>query len=508
MSAQAAFCCTVGILVVTLLAPGPPQAGSLDRSFGKAGLVQTDFSGARDTAFGVVVQPDGRIVAAGTDDGDRFALARYLETGKLDTTFGKNGKVTTDLGTSWAWAYAVALQPDGKILVAGVAGNDFGLARFEADGRLDRSFGSEGWVLTDFGGQGDYGYDVFVQVDGKIVVAGPVWISDATNHDFGLARYRPDGSLDAGFGTGGKVATDISGATDWAYDAALQPDGKIVVVGSAGTYQAFDFAVVRYLAAGKLDSSFGTGGKVTTDFRGGSDVAYGVAILSDGRIAVGGYAEPANAEDFALACYLSDGSLDESFGVKGRVLTDFGLRDQIRALIVLANDRLVAAGLAGPKPGLDFALASYLSDGSLDPDFGTGGLVTTDVGGEFDGAHAVALQPDGKVVAAGTVSDFDTADFALTRYGGGSQSPKELTLLKAKVDKLVKEAKVSEGLGNSLEKKLHAADLQFSLGKTDTAKLQVHAFVLEVKAQKGKEHGIPAPDADELIETAEVILGK
>ena len=234
-------------------------------------------------------------------------LIRGRRPGNLDPTFGSAGKVTTDFAGGSDLAFGVALQPDGKIVAAGTATrgatifSDFALARYNPDGSLDATFGSGGKVTTDFTGNFDQANAVALQPNGKIVAAGST--GDGTSHDFALARYNPDGSLDATFGSGGKVITDFTGGSDQAFGVALQPNGKIVAAGTAHTGTILEFALVRYKKHGGLDPSFGSGGKVTTDFTGSNDVAGGVALQPDRKIVAVGHAGTANS-DFALARYL------------------------------------------------------------------------------------------------------------------------------------------------------------------------------------------------------------
>ena len=234
-------------------------------------------------------------------------LGRGRRPGDLDPTFGSGGKVTTDFGGGSDVAIGVALQPDGKIVAAGTTStpgvggfSDFALARYNSDGSLDATFGSGGKVTTDFGGGAEA---VALQPDGKIVAAGSASPGATIFSDFALARYNPDGSLDATFGSGGKVTTEFTGNFDQANAVALQPNGKIVAAGTANTGTTLEFALVRYKKHGGLDPSFGSGGKVTTDFTGSNDVACGVALQPDRKIVAVGHAGTANS-DFALARYL------------------------------------------------------------------------------------------------------------------------------------------------------------------------------------------------------------
>ncbi|MEV6050381.1 calcium-binding protein [Streptomyces sp. NPDC052107] len=417
---------------LVLFCPGVALAapGDLDPTFGTGGKVTTDFSGNND--FATAAQADGKIIAVGQSDaggGDfDFALARYNLDGSLDTTFGTGGKVTTNFG-GVDGARGVAVQTDGKIVVAGFSNTDFAVARYNTDGSLDTTFNGTGAVTTDFGGGEDVAFGVALQADGKIVAAG------STNAfgglDFALARYNLDGSLDTTFGTGGKVVTDFgTGDNDIANGVVVQTDGKIVAAGSGVSGSTLDFALARYNTDGSLDTTFGTGGLVTTDFGGDNDQALGVALQNDGKIVAAGFTNAGGTNDFALARYNTDGSLDTTFGTGGKVITDFGgTIDEAFGVAVQTDGKIVAAGITNAGGTFDFALARYNTNGSLDTTFGTGGKVTTNFGGS-DVARGVTLQTDGKIVAAGSSNAGGTTDFALARYLGGGVPQPSLTITK------------------------------------------------------------------------------
>ncbi len=421
-------------------------AGDLDESFSNDGKVTTDFGGSTDEARAIAIQGDGKIVAAGfalagISNSERlFALARYNTDGSPDTSFGSGGKVTTDFDGFAEEASAVAIQTDGKIVVAGFAnipgtGFDFALARYNSDGSLDAAFGSGGKVTTNFFGLSEFGSGVAIQKNGKIIVAGTAATSGS--FDFALARYNTDGSLDAAFGSGGKINTDFGAPSDFANALAIQSNGKIVAAGvaSVGT---FDFALARYNSDGSLDSTFGSGGKVTTDFGGLNDLGEGLAIQADGKLVVVGTANdnsPTVDTDFALARYNTDGSLDTTFGSGGKITTDFSrTRNNAHAVVIQSNGKIVVTGnISG-----DFTLVRYNSDGSLDTTFGSGGIASADFTDFFisrDEALALAVQSDGKIVAAGSADrsvdggkNFALARFQTTlpRITGASVSGKKL----------------------------------------------------------------------------------
>jgi uncharacterized delta-60 repeat protein len=393
-----------------------PSAGALDPGFGTGGQVLTPIGG-NASASALAVQPDGKTIVVGTTDagggGLNFALARYNADGTLDTSFSFDGIVATDFAGTNEIANAVALQPDGKIVVAGftesasVVNDDVAVARYNPDGTLDNGFGTNGKVTTDFAGRNDEAFGVAVQADGKIVVVGGADLpapggTGAVDEDFAVARYNPDGTLDPGFGTGGKVTTDFGSPFDQAFGVAIQADGKIVAAGS----DLGDFALARYNPDGSADGTFGTGGKVTTDFGGQVEQAFAVAIQADGKIVAAGTA----AGGFALARYNPDGSLDSDFDADGKITTNLGGTGAAHSVAIQPNGKIIAGGSVGD----DFALARYIPDGSLDPSFGTGGEVTTNLG-NTDSIAGLAVQADGKIVAAGTD--------AIVSPGLGSSNP-------------------------------------------------------------------------------------
>ena len=424
-------------LLATLSGSAQAAPGDLDPTFGTGGLVTTDFGGRGDFGLAVALQSDGKIIAAGNSSAVGvfsvdFALARYNTNGSLDSTFGSNGTVLTSFGGNLSAAFDVAVQPDGKIVAVGVAGNgaagsDFGIARYSANGTLDPTFGTGGLVTTDFGGGSDQANGVALQPDGKIVVVGPL------QGKFGVARYNPDGSLDSTFGSGGKVITDASPSFDGAFDVAVW-NGKIVVGGGTGLFAsgASDFQLVRYNGDGTLDSSFGGSGIVTTDL-GASDNIFGIAVTADGKITAAGGTKGASPGDFAVARYNSDGSLDSTFDGDGKITTDFSADsdDVGEGVVVQPTGSITVAGIAGSgSPGTAFAVVRYTATGNLDTAFGSGGKASAVFGNPINNAFDILAQPDGKVVVAGGTADFSrgVTDFALARFLGAP------TILNVSVD--------------------------------------------------------------------------
>ncbi len=403
------------------------NSGFPDTSFGTNGVVKTSIGSGNDYATAMEIQSDGKIVVAGySHNGSKyvFALVRYNVDGSVDEDFGSDGKVTTAIGSSDAAAYALAIQSDLKIVVAGVSSNgsnnDFTVARYNTNGTPDTSFGTGGVVTTAIGSADDVANTLGIQADGKIVVAG--YSRSGSNNVFAVVRYESNGSPDESFGTNGIVTTAIGASYDVAYTLGIQSDGKIVVAGV--TYKDIindsnnDFAVVRYESNGTLDTGFGTGGIVTTAIGSEDDIAYALAIQSDGKILVAGTSNNGSNNDFAIVKYTTTGSLDTTFGPNhnGKVTTPVGDNfAAASALVVQSDKKIMVAGISYDAFNSDFALVRYKEDGSLDTGFYAGGIVTTSIGSGLDVVGAVRLQ-SGKIVVAGYTYNGSNYDFALIRY--------------------------------------------------------------------------------------------
>lgn len=407
------------------------SAGGLDPSFGSGGIVTTAAGRANATA----VQSDGKILVAGqaySRNDSALAVVRYTPSGTLDPTFGSGGIVTTKgLGS----AYSMAVYPDagtsndGKIVVAG-GQSDFTLARYNRNGSLDTSFGRRGTMTTDFGFT-EYGTDVVIQPDGKTLVVG----QSSFSQGFLLARYNANGTLDTSFGSGGKVVSTLGG-NPGAEGVALQADGRIVVAGfSNASGSGPRFTVARYGTNGSLDLTFGDQHAGYVALTLGSDVnnsrAFSVAVQPDGKIVATGWGNHVTASGpyhaWALVRFNSDGGLDPAFGNGGivsTVLTGTPAEDDASSMALQTDGRIVVAGTHDYGSAGSFALGRYNTDGSLDTTFNGTGIVITPVGGASI-AWDMAIQPaDGKIVVAGQVSASPNSSFVVARYlGDSSQSP-------------------------------------------------------------------------------------
>ncbi len=390
---------TAGVTLALSGAAGA-VAGDLDPSFGVGGVATTTFPGLDGgTYMALLVQPDGKVIAAGSGDQGGFqvaTLARYNADGSLDQSFGSGGRVVFTFNGVGGAFQTLALQPDGKIVAAGTsAAIDFGVARFNPDGSPDLAFGTNGSASTNLGDQ-DVILGLSLQPDGKILAGGRVGFF---NPSFGLVRYGNDGSLDPSFGLGGAVVSPFNGSLIIA--VTFQPDGKVLAGGSGPG--VLDFALARYEPDGTPDTTFADNGEAITDF-GSSDVIQGLALQADGGIvASGGVVVPiaggSSTDVFALARYQPDGVLDQTWGVGGKVTTDFPPTDSGEDLagpVAIQPDGKIAAGGCSGNCSI-LGVARYETDGSADSDFGNAGLVSMPSVGAV---QALALQPDGKILVA------------------------------------------------------------------------------------------------------------
>lgn len=406
---------------ILLNTSGPAVGGTIDTGFGTNGKAYLHVGSISAFLFSVAVQADEKIVAGGYSYGGstpQFLVVRFNSNGSLDTSFGGTGMVSTSFGgSSGSGIAALAIQPDGKIVAAGNNATGFGAARYNTDGSLDTSFGTDGMMTATVGSS--YGCQALgLQSDGKIVLAG--YASNGSNQDMVVVRLTGNGGLDASFNGTGMVKTHVGTNHDEAFALVIEGNDKIVIGGYADTAQGRNFALLRYNGDGSLDSTFGAGGKVTTAL--GSSQINTLALQNNGKIVAGG--SLANGElggnywVAAVARYNADGSLDTSFGEDGIVTTAAAdWRSEAKAIAVLPSGKIVLTGYTGTTTTpTDFLVMQYNSDGSLDTSFGTNGIVVTDIAGNADSSEGIAVQPDGKIIAAGSAF-FDTATgIALVRY--------------------------------------------------------------------------------------------
>jgi uncharacterized delta-60 repeat protein len=399
------------------------KAGTLDSSFGDSGKVISKYFG--DCHF-MVLQKDNKILCGGTLSQIGFRLVRYLNNGTVDSTFGKQGIADIAIAETFSEMDALKLQDDQKIIIGGWGYKHgvptFVIARCLQDGSLDASFGTNGIADTTFG-IGESTVALGLQPDGKIIVTG--WYAP-TNYI--TVRYNNDGSIDENFGNNGTVFTNF-GVFVIPSSIAIQPDNKIVVGGS--TSQPAKFLLVRYMPDGSLDNSFGNNGKTFTDFGPGDDVLNAAALQPDGKIVVSGVSNYDGLDNMALARYLANGQLDNSFNDSGKVTCKFkGLYSQATAILIQPDNKLIISGITFNDANDNyFGSARYLTDGTPDSSYGLNSQVLTSID-SIQLCYASGLQNDGKIILAGTTINSDYSDnYALIRYNN-DLSQKQIIITK------------------------------------------------------------------------------
>jgi len=387
-------------------------AGShLDFSFSGNGKVTTSFGGSSDDqGRAIAIQANGKILVAGSTkmtNGFDFAVVRYNADGTLDTNFSGNGRVTTDFFGSNDQANSLVIQLDGKIIVAGLASsvtalNNFGVARYNADGSLDTTFSSNGKVIYNFSGNNDYANGVALQADGKIIVVGVV------DNSWGIARLNSDGSLDTSFNSSGHKTINFAGAAA-PYGVVVQPNGKILISGySFDASGVSKFTTVRLNADGSLDTTYG-GGSISIGFGGGGNQGRSIALMADGRIVQAGYVTINNVQHCGVVRYFANGQLDTSFGNGGKAIGPTGPCFDAG----LENGHVITTGCN--LDGTKIQVSNFGTDGTPDPAFGTGGVVRTSFQATACG-NGVAISA-GKIITTGRSGASQLANnIVLARY--------------------------------------------------------------------------------------------
>jgi uncharacterized delta-60 repeat protein len=391
------------------------SAGSLDTSFsGDGKLITTFVTGQGAIARGVAIQSNGRIVVMGetvkSDANRNIALARYTATGALDTTFNGTGKKVVSVGAN-DQGLGLAIQPaNRKIVVVGQkCTSDWSLCdavvlRFNPNGSLDRTFNGTGIRSDDLGGDNG-SLAVAVQPDGKIVAVGYMFSAISGSYDFAILRYTAAGALDKTFSGDGKQSISFSvDRLDEGRQVAIQSDGKIVIAGKScdSNYANCHFALARLNVNGSLDTTFNTTGKQITSF-GASETPRGMVLQTDGKIVLAGFKDTGATSYFALARYNTNGRLDKTFAGTGKKVTNFSgdaNADSAAALRIQPDGKIVVCGDVSNGASNDIALARYTSNGALDTTFSGDGKSTVDFG-QDDHCWALGLQGDGKYVPVG-----------------------------------------------------------------------------------------------------------
>ncbi|MBN1338508.1 MAG: T9SS type A sorting domain-containing protein [Bacteroidales bacterium] len=412
--------------------------GTLDPDFGVSGVVFTDFENAENYIQAAIVHSNGRILVCGYTgygfSGTICNLAQYLENGTPDPAFSNNGKVSFSLGGSESIAYDMCTHPDGRIYVAGVTGSgpdsDIAIACFSPDGVLYESFGTAGVVITDLG-HNETTNSIILQNDGKIVVCGHIYYGSSNDIDMFLCRYQADGSHDPDFGTNGHIVYDLNDGSDDMPEGMAIHQGKILACASAFNGNSSDYdalVLTRFNMDGSPDVTFGIGGFSRIQGLTISNMVIfprtDLAVAVDNKIVVSGNIEGLSGYDFTIYRFLPNGYPDNTFDEDGMVVTDMIGANSPASVLIQPDGKIVAGGYHHNTIDLDFCLARYLDNGELDAEFGNYyGVSLIDIsqaGFKNDQINSVALQPDGKIIAAGYATNSEeNADFAIARYHSG-----------------------------------------------------------------------------------------
>lgn len=452
------FLRTFSLLLLTMAIPAFSSAQeSLDPDFGSNGQLTTGFSIYNDEAYAIAVQTDGKIIVAGQSENGAntdIALARYNVDGSLDTDFNTDGQVTVTVGSGDDSGLALTVQEDGKILVAGTTNNgsdkDIAVVRLTADGLLDMDFNQDGQMSISLPDTDDSAYAVLLQKDGKIVLAGTSEGSNATH--FFVARLNSDGSPDSGFGSNG-IVSDTSKDDSAVYSAALREDGHILLAGYAVNDNEKQAALFSFLSDGQIDQNFGNKGIGLVGSDTTNSVFYDLALLENGKVLAAGAIQEESYRSILLARFGATGTVDQDFSNQGIVQADLGTDSVAYGLAVAADGSIYLSGSGSSDQDMDFILLHYTASGqpvidatetqtktaatkssttetvaisslqvidslsaekettTKEPTF-----ILTDFEEYNDIARAIYIQEDGSILLAGTVEKGKDTDFGLLRF--------------------------------------------------------------------------------------------
>lgn len=413
--------CMFLLLGWALSAPAFSQAGNPDTTFGENGVVLKALTSGDNEADAMAVQPDGKILVGGlTGTGNNLSMGifRLNPDGSTDTGFGEEGQQIISSAAGRSFIKGIAVQPDGKIIAAGYiwdgSQGDILVARLNSDGTPDSSFGDNGIKVADNGGS-EIAQALILRDNGKFVVAG-----DADDK-FMAVQFNPDGSLDTTFGINGWAINNVGTVWSYAFSMAEQPDGKLVLGGfSVGA--DYQVAVMRLETDGSLDGDFGTGGLLAFNVGNGNDFSDGVAIQEDGKILIAGHKwisdTPILQYDMFVTRLNENGTFDTSYGTGGTATAQFVPGENYTTGIVLQSDqKALITGNHTYNGVYNMSLARFTADGVLDAEFGEDGMVNIDIDSGEDFSNAIALQSDEKILLAGyTYKTSGNQEMAVLRF--------------------------------------------------------------------------------------------
>lgn len=425
------------LLVLLAALPAFAQPGIIDTSFGTNGKVVTSMgANNNNSAFAVAIQPDGKIIVAGTyisprGDND-YALVRYNANGTIDQTFGIDGKAITDfvsVNNNYSYIHSIHLQPDGKIIVLGATGMQgffpqIGIVRYNADGTMDSGFGNNGKIISELAPYGTYGSKLLLLPDGKFLITSLKFYQGDPDYYIGIERYTAEGLIDTSFGAAGQAVTSWGAGQNISASMALLPDGRFVIAGTYIQNGNSKLALAQFNANGSLDTSFSADGKVITNFGAGT-YAFGYSVFTnpDGKVTATAYVTSQSARNLGVVQYNANGVPDAGFDGDGMVVTPVAADDDCgatNAVVRQADGKfIVVAQLTNTMlQASDFVIRRYNTNGTADVGFGTNGRVATTFDTGLNEAQAATVTPEGKIVVVGrsTPEGGAHAEFALAQY--------------------------------------------------------------------------------------------
>lgn len=388
------------------------QNSHLDNSFGINGSVIKNLSNAGNNIYDALIQPDGKLVVTGSNNNGyqtNNILARYNANGSSDNTFGNNGKVITQFSSSYNIAYSLGIQSDGKIITAGVVNNgfynDIGIARYNSNGTLDNTFGTAGKVIFSLSGN-IVTKKLAIQSDGKIVLAATSYLG--IDADVMLLRFDSNGSIDNSFGNGGSVSIDIDNFSNDEAKCLVIHNNKIIVGANANSGFSSDCALLMFNSNGSLDFSFGNNGIATYDFSGMgmSDDIADLKITNSNKIIICGSTDIGNFnQDIFLSRLFQNGAIDNSFGIGGiSIIDNASNNDQASSLAFLPNGNIAITGNTSSNIDTDYLTTKCDSIGNLITSFGNSGIVSTDFSGYYESSVKCIALNSGDIIVAGSAN--------------------------------------------------------------------------------------------------------
>lgn len=416
--------CTLVCTLVALLSTfAPAQIGTPDSTFGQIGVVATPFYYGFDYAGMVRELPDGKILFTGiawNGSLPELFIIKHLPDGSYDTDFGNNGKkVVTFPGVYPHEVNDMDVLSDGSIVICGSiyyqpATPRMAVFKLDAAGDIDTTFGTNGFTTYTYPDANTILKEMAVQPDGKIVAAGTLYT--ALTRDAIVVRLNANGSFDNTFNGTGRYQLDASGRHNGANTVALQSDGKIVIGGfTIGQTSGFDQFLARFNANGSLDGTFGNGGTVTTDFANGDEEITSIAIQNNGRILAGGYAN----NNFSVSRYLANGLADNTYPNGGHVFYNFGSTDKGSKLLLQPDGKVVIAGTTLEGFYLDLGVLRLLTNGEVDSTFGTNGVTQLEFFRNMQ-VKGISIQDDGNILIAGEVNNIGDISVMVIKLKGDS----------------------------------------------------------------------------------------